>query len=320
MPGGDQATREPWRLALAWTHARGAIPVQLHREPPAAALRTAAEGSTGLTLAAPAWGAEKATVLRMLERDFNCPSTSSAGRWFDAMAALLGLCSAQSSEVQAAQLLEAAAARHLAEHPGSASPAGTQGSNLGHWVRGTESELPIGDLVSGLLDELAPAGPRGKQPPRERAAVASVAQVNRAAAGFHLGLADGLVRSLASWARRCRVGQICLSGGCLANRILRERLCAGLQQAGLQAWLMEQGEHGDASLALGQAFVARAWLSAWKTAAYPADETRAEGIAAPQCGTLSFEADPEHWMRLVESHRFEEQAPCVSQYRPASLN
>lgn len=321
MPGGDQATLQPWRLALAWAHTRGAAPARLRRGPSTAQLRTPSEDPTGLPVGAPAWSADRAAVLHMLERDFNCPTTSSAGRWFDAMAAMLGLCSTQPNEVQAAQLLEAAAERYLAQLPVGAAPPGGYGSDRGHWVRGTESELPIGALVSELLDELAPAGPRSDQPASSRAASASEAQVNRAAAGFHLGLADGLVRSLASWARRCAVGQVCLSGGCLANRILRERLCAGLQRAGLQTWLMAHGEHGDASLALGQAFVARAWLSAWKAAGHPAaDAPRPEGVLAAQCGTLALEADPQPWESLVESPRPEEHAQCASLYRPASLS
>ena len=70
MPGGEQAIREPWRMA---------------RRPPA---RRAAWICTlaGTRLARDS----SRTVERMLERRFNTPLTSSAGRLFDAVAALAG--------------------------------------------------------------------------------------------------------------------------------------------------------------------------------------------------------------------------------------
>lgn len=81
--GGDQASREPWRCALA-------LCCESRRSWPAA--------PAGSDLACQVW-----------ERGINCPRTSSVGRLFDAAAALLGLGATQSHEGEAAMALEALA-------------------------------------------------------------------------------------------------------------------------------------------------------------------------------------------------------------------
>jgi hydrogenase maturation protein HypF len=85
LPGGDKAIREPWRMAIAHLRDAGA------RCPPLEKRHTAVE-----------WKA----IERMLERRFNTPLTSSAGRLFDAVAALAGVRDVTSYEGQAAMELE----------------------------------------------------------------------------------------------------------------------------------------------------------------------------------------------------------------------
>ena len=85
MPGGDQAIREPWRMALAYLRDAGLNDDLLDRRIPTVNMR-----AVGI----------------MLERHFNTPLTSSAGRLFDAVAALAGLRDRVSFEGQAAMELE----------------------------------------------------------------------------------------------------------------------------------------------------------------------------------------------------------------------
>lgn len=88
LPGGDAASREPWRMALAFAHCLG-----LTREDiPWPWLSHHAAGHR--------------MVLQMLSRQVRCPKTSSCGRLFDAVAGLLGLCLVQEYEGQAAIRLE----------------------------------------------------------------------------------------------------------------------------------------------------------------------------------------------------------------------
>ena len=90
MPGGEAAVREPWRMAVAY-------------------LREAGEPVDASTLGRRLDRAALRVVDRMLERGFNAPATSSAGRLFDAVAALIGACDRMSYEGQAAMRLESLA-------------------------------------------------------------------------------------------------------------------------------------------------------------------------------------------------------------------
>ena len=95
MPGGEKAVREPWRMAAAHAIESGLYLSVLSGLIPANSLHTLAT---------------------MIERDVNCPRTSSAGRLFDAVASLCGIRQRVSYEGQAAIELEWLAAQ-LPETP-----------------------------------------------------------------------------------------------------------------------------------------------------------------------------------------------------------
>jgi hydrogenase maturation protein HypF len=85
LPGGEQAIREPWRMAIAY-------------------LVDAGEGESLLAGRVP--GPAVAVVRQLIERKTNCPDTSSVGRLFDGVAALAGLRDRITYEGQAAMELE----------------------------------------------------------------------------------------------------------------------------------------------------------------------------------------------------------------------
>jgi hydrogenase maturation protein HypF len=236
LPGGDRAAREPWRMAASALHAlgRGAEIV------PRFALQV------GEATAAGVW--------QMLERGLNCPPTSSAGRWFDAAAAALGLSLRQTDEAQAAIALEAAATRWLARH--TAPPIAATSSLPTATVANGQRRLDLRGLFAALLDL-----------PAER--------VDEAAAGFHLALADALAHWATQAAREQGTRSVCLGGGCFFNRVLRERVTQGLHAAGLVVHLPGPAGAGDAGLALGQAWVAARRLETDHTPPTPIKETQA---------------------------------------------
>jgi len=97
LPGGDQAARQPWRMALAWLHQSG-----IYWDANLAPVKHA----TGLNET----GFNRLQVLRhQLESGLNSPPTSSMGRLFDAAASLMGIRQEVSYEAQAAIEMEALA-------------------------------------------------------------------------------------------------------------------------------------------------------------------------------------------------------------------
>lgn len=181
---------------------------------------------------APLVGEGAVKLLRqMLDRGLNCPPSTGAGRWFDAAAGLLGLSVKQQHEAEAAIALEQAATAYLAAHPG---------------LQGAWPSLDLRPLLAELADETAP---------HLDEAARSEAQ-GRGAAMFHLALVAGLAHAAIRAAAAQGATTVVLGGGCFFNRILKTRLTATLQAAGLTVAAPRDVSCGDAGLALGQAWIA----------------------------------------------------------------
>jgi len=170
------------------------------------------------------FGAQATVIRQMLERRINTPETSSAGRLFDAAAALLGVRQINDYEGQAAMELEALAQRH-----GPAPPL-TDGFRLSG--DGVLDMLP-------LLDRLAAS-----------------AEAAAGAAAFHATLALALSEWLRWAGERTGIRQVALGGGCFLNRLLAEQLRSRLETLGWPVFTARQAPPNDGGLSLGQAWVA----------------------------------------------------------------
>ena len=209
QPGGDAAAREPWRVAAAVLFATG-------------------RGDEIERLFAPLVGSSATkTVHTMLQRDLNCPRSSSAGRWFDAAAGALGISVRQSHEAEAAMALEQLAAQWLSANPDFSFD----------WTS-LDLQAVVAQLFT-LRGQGAEAQARG-------------------AAQFHLAMAGGLAHAAVKAANHHRIGQVGLTGGCFANQVLRNTLRTHLGRAALQVIEPQWVGCGDEGLALGQA-----WLAGW---------------------------------------------------------
>lgn len=206
LAGGDAAAHEPWRMAAGVLHAlkrTEEIQVRYGHEP-------AAE-----------------TVQRMLDKRINAPLSSSAGRVFDAAAALLGVCLRMRFEAEAPILLEQAATRYIAEK-------GWPEIATDMWcIR--DGILNLLPLLESLIDE---------------------PDTELGAARFHAGFVAALADWLGRHAEMTGISRIVLSGGCFANRLLVQRLPELLHRSGMQVQLPKRISAGDAGIALGQAWVA----------------------------------------------------------------
>ena len=227
LPGGDRAALEPWRMAAAALHALGRGGEIVPRW-------SAAVGEPAVR-----------TITTMLEREVRCPLTSSAGRWFDAAAAALGLCLRQSHEAEAAIALQQCAQAWLDRQPPGVL------ADIDAVTRhrlGLDGELNLLGLLEPLLALGDPAAKRDDD------------AIGRAAAQFHLSLATALT----DWVCRTMPADpapfvVALSGGCFHNGLLRDHVQRKLAQRG--GATVTTTEPGDATLALGQA-----WVAAWHLA------------------------------------------------------
>ena len=164
-----------------------------------------------------------ATLEKMIERGLNAPLASSAGRLFDAAAAMLGICAErQGDEGHAAMAMEAAARPFLAGETGYAFR--------------TDALAP---LWLAMLRDLKAGSETG-----------------RVAARFHLGLIDAVAETASTLARAHDVDVVALSGGVMQNKILLEGLYRRLSEAGLRPLLHHRVPANDGGLSLGQAAIA----------------------------------------------------------------
>ena len=214
LPGGAAAIREPWRMAFVWlTEALGEAP-----SPPAG-------------LAADVDVAAWRTMTKLAAAPELSPLTTSAGRLFDAVAAICGLRARVNYEGQAAVELEAVAT-------GSTTPRHYE-VELSH-----ELILDPRTAVRQIADD-----------------VASGVEVSAIAAGFHAAVCDALVDACARLASDRGLDSVVLSGGVFQNRLLLESAVRALSRRGLEALVPSALPPNDGGISFGQAAVAAARMA-----------------------------------------------------------
>ena len=220
MPGGDAAVREPYRMALSALY-------ELYGrelfEKPLPFLSAIAER-------------DRALFLKMLERGINSPYTSSCGRVFDAVAALIGLRSSISYEGQAAIELEALAER---AEPSAPYPYSLKAAAC--------STVDFGPTFAAICADLE--GGRDS------------AEIARA---FHQTMAKAVFELCCGVREKSGTTRVVLSGGVFQNRLLTEDVAALLDAGGFEAYWHRLLPPNDGGLALGQAVIAGRRLEADK--------------------------------------------------------
>ena len=216
MPGGTAAIRQPWRMAAAYLDA--AFPGGLPGGLDVTALDVAARNSG-------AWP----DVLTLARRGVNAPVTSSAGRLFDAVAALLGIRDTINYEGQAAVELEqlTATSRH------DPYPAAITG--------GQPVTVAGCDLVRAAAEDLLAGVPREVIGARFHHGVAAM-----------IGEVCGLLRD------RSGLATVALSGGVFQNLLLLGTVVDLLEGRGFRVLTHSRVPPNDGGISLGQAVVAAA--------------------------------------------------------------
>lgn len=177
-----------------------------------------------------AFDSKTLTILkRMLERGFNSPFTTSAGRLFDAVSAIVGISSVVNFEGQGAMELEFAA-----------DDVETEVIYEFEIVRNRNGTMP--DIIVDWE-------------PTVRAIVAEVASgldAGQVAAKFHNTLTEIIVEV----SKRIGEESVALTGGCFQNKYLTERTVARLTDEGFRPYWHQRVPTNDGGISLGQMFVA----------------------------------------------------------------
>ena len=219
LPGGDSATRKPFRIALAqlWHHKMtwdGDLPPVRF-----------------------ACGDEQTLLRSMLENNINSPLTSSMGRLFDAVAALVGVRAEVNYEAQAAVEFETLAApdvsgrySFLIGKPSSKS--GGQNPVLDPLTLATK------DVFAEIIQDL------NNQVP-----------VQIISAKFHNGLTNAILDVCQAANDKYGINQVALSGGVWQNMTLLSKTIRLLEQSAFKVYTHQQVPPNDGGISLGQAAI-----------------------------------------------------------------
>ncbi len=219
LPGGDMAVREPWRYALAWL-AQAGIAWESDLPPVQHGQIQNVQGIEALSV-----------LQQQLARGINCPQTSSMGRLFDAVSALVGVRQQVNYEGQAAIELEALAGEQ-------------RGRADGYEFDIQGEEIDPAPMLKALVADLRQGLSRSLM-----------------AARFHAGVA----RMVLDVCRRLRdetgLYEVGLSGGVWQNLTLLQETRRLLLEADFTVYIHRRVPANDGGLALGQALIAAAAAS-----------------------------------------------------------
>jgi hydrogenase maturation protein HypF len=215
LPGGSAAIRQPWRMALAQL-------VSIYGEDeavelPLAAVRQAGERNARL-------------IARLVEHKLNTPPTSSAGRLFDAVAALVGVPGTERTtyEGQAAVELELAA-----DGPANRGYAFRLRAHNGVWV------LETREIIRGVVEDLLSGRGAGEISSR-----------------FHRTMAEVVVAGCEKVRETGGPATVALSGGTFQNILLLDQTIKLLEEKEFVVHKHERVPANDGGIALGQAVLA----------------------------------------------------------------
>ena len=213
MPGGDAAVKEPLRMVISYLY-------DIYGD---------ALYDLPLPCLAEVGERDRQLFLKMLQRGINSPLTSSCGRLFDAVAAMVGVRSRISYEGQAAIELEALAEEADTETIYPYSIASADGNMV----------LDMRHLLRSVVDDLQAEEPRSVIARR-----------------FHNTVALATTDVCEKIRGTNGVNRVVLSGGTFQNKLLAEGIFSGLVDKGFEVFTHRLVPPNDGGLALGQAVIA----------------------------------------------------------------
>jgi hydrogenase maturation protein HypF len=204
LPGGDKAIQEPWRMGISYLYRCFGSDLQQLRIPLTEQIR---EG-------------EISAIIALIEKGINTPLASSAGRLFDAVAAITGLNFHSTYQAEAPMLLESAI--DMAE----------DGSYTHEYIG---NQVSFNSLIRQVVED-----------------VHAGVSTGRIAARFHHALVNLMVELAVETRNRYNLDRVVLGGGTFQNRYLAKKVMEKLENERFEVYLPDRIPVNDQGIALGQ--------------------------------------------------------------------
>jgi hydrogenase maturation protein HypF len=206
MPGGDKAVDEPWRMAFSLLYKYLDKGIDYLRLPLFKSVNPQ----------------QIALVKEMIDKKINTPLTSGAGRIFDAVSAILGLCPVSKFDSEAPVRLESV----------------TDPLTESYYPFDFGSSVVFAKTLKAILDDL----------PRSDISVIS--------AKFHNTIAQMILTVSETMRRDTSIQKVALSGGVFQNKYLLERLTRLLTEKHFEVFTNHLVPSNDGGISLGQLIIA----------------------------------------------------------------
>lgn len=212
LPGGAAAIKKPYRTTIGYLY-------QLFGQEGLDNARTFVQGVNK---------EETALIIQQVDKGLNSPLTSSCGRLFDAVSALIGVCGQTNYDAQAAIELEMIAANDIEKtYPFTIEPEGEM------------KIIRLEKLFTAIISDM------------KSGTAASIIS-----AKFHNTISQMTTLMCRQLAKECGLKTVAISGGCFQNRRLMGQTITGLKAAGFNVISQSQVPANDGGVALGQAVIA----------------------------------------------------------------
>jgi hydrogenase maturation protein HypF len=219
LPGGEGALKEPWRIAVSY-------------------IKDCAGDKTGEYLESTGflkrYGEHKIKdILNIIDKKQFSPLSSGAGRLFDAVSALMGICDKSTFEGEAAIALEAAAIPDIADD----YPVDIKS--------GDTTEVDFSPALLSIIEDMQKGVDKGI-----------------ISSKFHNSVATAITRVVEKLSSLYNLKDVALCGGVFQNMYLLERTVDRLRSKGMKVHIHDKVPTNDAGISLGQAYIIRERIKA----------------------------------------------------------
>jgi len=207
LPGGDSVTKEPWRTALSYLYK----------------IYGSELWDVDIPFIKSLDKAKSNFLIQAIDKNINCPLSSSAGRLFDAIAAITNVCAVSTFHAEAPMRLESVA---------------SAGIDFGY-------PFDLGDVVSfestirAIIDDIADG--------------IDVAEIS---AKFHNTVVNVIFAVASQIRKETGINKVVLSGGTFQNKYILSRIEKILEKERFEVFSQLKVPSNDGGIALGQLVIA----------------------------------------------------------------